>query len=183
MQREAALIRDCRGKEPRRRARLARGHELRGPAGVAGFTLVELVLVLTLLVVLSALAGPRFFERRVFDERLFADGVADALRYAQKVAVASGCSVEVTVSASGYALKQREACAGPSFSRAVPHPGRVGSSYAAAPPPATPLASSISPFRFDALGRALDASGAPSDVLIRIGGRSLRVHGATGLVQ
>ena len=57
----------------------------------AGYSLVELVLVIVILATIGMLAGPRFFNNDAFDERGYYDELASALRYAQKVAVASGC--------------------------------------------------------------------------------------------
>lgn len=78
----------------------------------AGFTIVELVLVITLIGILATVAGPRFFARSTFDARAYRDELASALRYAQKVAVASGCPVRVSVTASSYALTQQQVLAG-----------------------------------------------------------------------
>lgn len=155
------------------------------PAGAvraAGVTLVELVLGLVIVGLLAGVAAPRFFERRGFEERLFADEVAAALRHAQKVALASGCAVEVAIDGAGYALHQQAACAGALFDRDVPHPAR-GDAYAGAPPAGVALASSVVPFRFDAQGRALDAAGVPADVDVTVGTRHVGVSGQTGLVD
>ncbi len=57
----------------------------------AGYSLVELVLVIVILATIGVLAGPRFFNNDAFAERGYYDELASALRYAQKVAVASGC--------------------------------------------------------------------------------------------
>jgi MSHA pilin protein MshC len=74
-----------------------------------GYTLIELVTVITLVAILAAVAGPRFFDTSVFRERGYADELAGAIRYSQKVAVASGCSVLFTATTSGYQASQQTA--------------------------------------------------------------------------
>lgn len=74
----------------------------RSRASPAGYTLVELVLVMAILAILAAFAAPRFFSTEPFDERGYADALAGALRAAQKAAVATGCPVRVEVDAAGY---------------------------------------------------------------------------------
>lgn len=82
------------------------------PAVSRGFTVIELVLVIVIVAVLGAIAGPRFFGNAAFDERAFYDELVAALRYAQKVAVASGCAVQVNITASNYAITQQTPLAG-----------------------------------------------------------------------
>jgi MSHA pilin protein MshC len=69
-----------------------------------------------ILAMLAALSGPRFFSTQPFDQRGYADELAAALRYAEGVAVATGCNVSFTVSAAGYSADQRgpagNTCAG-----------------------------------------------------------------------
>lgn len=60
----------------------------RCPAGVEGFTLVELVMTTVIVAIVAAVAAPRFFDNSVFQSRGFADQVQASLRYAQKVAIA-----------------------------------------------------------------------------------------------
>lgn len=52
-----------------------------------------------------------------------------AVRYAQKLAVASGCSIKAQVSNSGYALPYAAACGGIAANSAVANPS--GGAYAA----------------------------------------------------
>jgi MSHA pilin protein MshC len=74
-----------------------------------GYTLVELVTVIAIAAILAAIAGPRFFDYSLFRARGYADELAGAIRYSQKVAIASGCSVLFSASASGYQASQQAA--------------------------------------------------------------------------
>jgi MSHA pilin protein MshC len=74
-----------------------------------GFTLIELITCIIVLGLLAALAGPRFFDTQPFNQRGYVDELSAALRYAEGVAVASGCNVQVTVTRAGYSAMQRAA--------------------------------------------------------------------------
>ncbi len=147
-----------------------------------GFTLTELVLVIAVLGGLAVVAGPRFFGTREFDERLFFDETWAALRYAHKLAVATGCETQVSIVANGYSLAQRSGCDAGLFDRPVVHPGTTDPAYTGTAPPGVTLSSDVSPFRFDALGRARDGGGSVTDVSLTVGARTLVVAGETGFV-
>lgn len=138
--------------------------------------------MIAVLAIVAAIAAPRFFSRAEFDERLFFDEVRAALGHAQKLAVASGCEVRVTLDASGYELRQRSSCTGPLFDRDVPHPAGTSPMYAGAPPGGVALASTVNPIVFDALGRARDGGGVVSDASVTVGSRLLAAVGQTGFV-
>jgi MSHA pilin protein MshC len=77
-----------------------------------GFTLIELIACLLIIAVLAALSGPLFVGTQPFDQRGYADELAAALRYADDVAVASGCNVSFAVTAAQYTATMRPAAAG-----------------------------------------------------------------------
>ncbi len=82
---------------------------LRNARNARAYTLVELVTVIAILAILAAIAGPRFFNQDVFRARGYADEMAGAIRYSQKVAIATGCSVQFAATASGYQANQQAA--------------------------------------------------------------------------
>lgn len=66
---------------------------------IAGFTLVELVLVIVIIGILAVVAAPRFFTTQGFTQRGYFDELQSAVRYAQKLAVATQCPVQVNINA------------------------------------------------------------------------------------
>lgn len=167
----------------------------------SAFTMVELVIVLALIGILSSVGAARFFDNRVFAEKGYFDDLLSALRYAQKVSVASGCELRVNVSTvAGYDLKHRlDSCTEGAFTRDIINPGKGSAGYAASPPGGVAIQASIeradgsstsmSAIVFDALGSAsmFDASGVivpqASRALIRVGAsREVLVQATTGFV-
>jgi MSHA pilin protein MshC len=59
--------------------------------------MVELIVVMILIGILGAVGAERFFDRRSFDTRGFADQATAALRFAQKVAIAQNRMVYVVM--------------------------------------------------------------------------------------
>ena len=99
-----------------------------------GFTLIELVVVILLMAILMATAAPRFFARNDFEGPAYAQELASAARYGQKLAIANGCTVRLVVTVSSYVLQQaaNPDCTG-GFTRVVVHPATGGDFSAAAP--------------------------------------------------
>ncbi len=147
----------------------------------AGFTLVELVVVIAIAGILASIAGPRFFGSNAFQERGFADELSAALRYGQKVAVASGCPVQATIAAAGYSLGQQAALAGHcdpsdlSFAGTVLFPD--GQAVAGTAPAGVAVAPAVT-FRFLPTGET-DLGG---DVAVAVGARTVSVAAGSGLV-
>jgi len=147
-----------------------------------GFTIVELVMVIVMLGILSAVALPKFFKKNTFAERAFFDDTLSAVRYAQKLAVATGCSVKVSISSNSYTLMRQGAsgsvsCPGGStYSLAVPHPGTGATSYSGNESGVT-LSSSVPSFIFNSLG-----SVSSNATLTVNGSRTISVIAETGFV-
>ena len=149
----------------------------------AGFTLVEAVVLIAVLGILGAVAAPRFLSLRELEAaRAHRQALAD-LRYAQHQAAASGCPVEVDFEAGGYRLRQRSACRTGAFDRELVDPVTSQAPLAVALPEGVSLSSSVDPIVFDALGRLTNAAGTPTDLSVRIGGRTLAGVGETGFVH
>ncbi|MDA3903081.1 MAG: prepilin-type N-terminal cleavage/methylation domain-containing protein [Desulfuromusa sp.] len=139
-----------------------------------GFTLIELVVILLLLGILAAVALPKFFNVSDYQNRATYDEVAGAVRYAQKLAVASGCEVRVDLSGNSYALQQHSTdCTTGSFATISGHP-ITSNNFSN-----VTLTSVPSIFNFDAMGRS------NSDVSVNIDGGSLSfdVIAETGYVD
>jgi MSHA pilin protein MshC len=137
-----------------------------------GFTLVELVVILAVLGILAAFALPQFFNLDEYRERAAYDEVAGALRYAQKLAVGSGCAVRVVFAGNTYALQQGTGgCNDPAFATISGHPVNDGSVSNVT------LTSTPATFVFDPMGRC------STDVTVDVGSKTIQVIGATGAVD
>lgn len=69
-----------------------------------GFTLVELIAVITIMGLLAAIAGPKFIGNDVFEVSSAHGSIAAALRYAQKTAIAQRTTVYARVNTSGRSI-------------------------------------------------------------------------------
>ncbi len=146
-----------------------------------GFTLTELVTVITILGILAAFAVPRFFDQVVFEERGFYEEVVAALRYGQKIAVGSGCPVQISIDASGYSLAQQTVlvnrCDPADVSWAVPVLLPDGLAAAGTTPAGVTLGPVVT-YQFDGLGQ----TDLGADLTVSIGAWSLIVQAQSGYV-
>ena len=148
-----------------------------------GFTIVELVVTLVIAGALAVTALPRFVRVQDFNARFSFDDTLAALRYAQKLAISTGCPVQVDFTAASYAVTQRTACTSGAFTQPVHDPSDGSLGMTGTVPSGLTFTSSVDPIVFDALGRALDATLAPSDATVTVDARTIAVVGLTGLVD
>jgi MSHA pilin protein MshC len=138
-----------------------------------GFTLVELVIVMTVIGILAVTLGPKFFTQNVFSQRGYADELASALRYAQKTAVSSGCPTLLTLTSTTYVVAQ-QAASGNSC-----NPSDTTWSTPVIAADGAPTASPTGTYQFDDQGRL---TGNSSTTLI-VGARTITIVPGTGFVQ
>jgi len=166
----------------------------------AGFTLTELVMTLVIAGLLAAVVGPRFFSSRDFQERGFYDETVAAVRYAQKLAFATGCGVQVNISNTGYSLVRQNAnCLtnplttwqSAAFTQPVSNPtGSNGAAFANAPPSDVTLNSTTAQFYFCPQGQVAataencgNGTVLGANVTVTVNTRQFQVIAGGGYVQ
>lgn len=119
--------------------------------GLIGFTMIELIVVITLIGILGVYAQSRLSDE-AFNERFFADDMVSALRFAQKVALSSGCAVRFNITATGFALLretaaqcQTDSVTETAFGETVKRPWQGGDYVNQAPLPTTLTAPTSTP--------------------------------------
>jgi MSHA pilin protein MshC len=152
-----------------------------------GYTMVELVVVMTVVGVLAASLGPRFFTQSVFSDRGYADELAAALRFAEKAAVMSGCGARLSLSTSGYVVTQQagsgNACLTSDTTWSTPVLQPDGSAVAGTA--STTVASPTGLYTFNDQGQLTSGpGGAVSGVTtLTVGSRAITIDPVTGAVE
>ncbi len=76
----------------------------------SGFSLIELITVIVLLGILSVFAVGRLSSPDQFAVKGFFNDTVNAVRFAQKLAVSTGCDVQVDMKTTGYQLRRSSDC-------------------------------------------------------------------------
>lgn len=141
----------------------------------AGFSLIELVVVIVLLGIIAAVVLPRWQGGSGFEERGLRDQIVAALRYAQKSAVAARRTVCVSFSTSPSKVDFSISSAFPAANCSVGSSlaGPDGTNLSVVANGATTISSSPSSFTFDAAGRpsaaaSITVSGLPPALAITV---------------
>ena len=154
--------------------------------GSGGFTLVEMIATLIIIALIAAVSSPLFFNINAFRQGGFYDETVSAVRYAQKYAVATGCTVRVQITSGGYTLYRPAsiaACQTGPYNTPIADPSGNATSFTRTAPSGGSGAPAAD-FTFNAKG---EASITPDPMTITVtgssGNRSFTVYGATGFVK
>jgi MSHA pilin protein MshC len=142
-----------------------------------GYTLVELVMTLVLISVLAIAAVPRFFSSTGFKQQAFFQDTLNAARYAQKLAVSSGCQTQIQFSGNSYNIIREDSCGSGLFSLdfSVAHPVDQTQSYSNSQDGAT-ISATNSATTFTMLGEA------DTNNIVSIGNKQFTIVAATGFI-
>ena len=147
----------------------------------SGFSLTELLTVIILLGILSVVALGRLGDTNVIAARGFFDDTVNAVRFAQKLAISSGCDVRVVTTASSYQLRHSSSCTADDFTDTVDNPANRDNAYQNVDMP-TGFTLTAGTITFDARGRR---EGATSNFTLSNGSITYQfsVHQDSGLVE
>jgi len=154
------------------------------------FTMIELVTTMLIISILSVIAVPLFFSTSTYQTLVYHDELLNSLRYARKLAIATGGHYEVKLTSTSLTLQQRSegaSCSSGTTFQAVVDPANNSSSYVKLAPGAITINSSANwPIYFDGLGQANQASTCAtlsSNATITVGSKTITVIGETGFAQ
>lgn len=138
-------------------------------------------MTLVIIGILSITVLPKFFSLSVFQQRVFFDDTLNAIRYAQKLAVATACNVQVAIAGNTYTITRpaatdRSQCASTTpanFTLNVPRPGSRETSYTGSQ---SGIALTGTTFYFAAKGNASTGQ------TLSVGGQQIIIVADTGFV-
>jgi MSHA pilin protein MshC len=156
----------------------------------SGFTMIELVMVMVIVVILSVAVMPRFFSVLTYNRQVFSEEIMNSLRFARKLAVASGNHIQVTVTSDSITLQRRikgSSCTvGTTFQPVVDPTSNITGFVRNAPANVILIPSSGWPIYFNSLGQAIRASDCmvSGNLTITIdNGETITLYGETGFVE
>ena len=148
-----------------------------------GFTIIELVIVIVIIGIVSAVSAPRFFNLQSFEERGYYDEVISAIRYAHKTALASGCNYRVSVNSTGYDITKHSNCSSGTFS-AITNPATGSASGFNGTKPTNINVTGTFSFYYDNNGQPNDLLGNPmTTTSISIASRNITIESYTGFAH
>ena len=157
----------------------------------AGVSLIELIVVLLLIGILSVYTASRFFSTSSFDQAGFTQQSLSAIRYAQKLAIASGCDVRLTFAATSISLhkwidttnNRCDAAAPAAVITPVTEPG--GGNFTVQAPAALTVTASLGAFYFDRIGIPFSTGGVrlSSETTVDVGNDRISIAPETGFVR
>jgi MSHA pilin protein MshC len=147
-----------------------------------GFTLIELISVVVLLSILGVAAFSRLGNMKGFESAGFYYDTITALRYAQKLAISTGCNVQATLTANSYALQQRQIdCNTGAYTLPVPNPANRAQNYTANVPAGSGI--TINPAAVFQFTPQSTITGLAADTVFTIDGRQFTVFQLSGLID
>ncbi|HEB89412.1 MAG TPA: hypothetical protein ENI85_07565 [Deltaproteobacteria bacterium] len=151
--------------------------------GSSAFTIVETVVLISIVGILGAVAAPRFLSMSEMNAaRSHRQALAD-LRFAQRLATHSGCPIQIDFDVDRYRLTSRVDCRSGAFTQPLVDPVSNTPPFLVQLPEGVSITSSVDPLVFDPLGRTTTSAGTVTNATISIGGRSIEAIGETGLVR
>ena len=148
-----------------------------------GFTIIELVIVIVIIGIVTAVSAPRFFKLQSFEERGYYDEIMSAIRYAHKAAMATGCDYKVSVTSAGYEIRKRRDCSSGVFDL-FNHPATNSpNGYNENTPSGIGITGNLD-FYYDNNGQPNDFSDNPiNKTTISIGSRNITIEAYTGFAH
>lgn len=113
-----------------------------------GFTLIELIVIMTIIGVLAVIATGRFANESSFGARGYYDELSSAARFAQRYAIASGCTVQINIAATTYALTTQDATCGAGTNVQAP----AGGNFSGTAPAGVSVTAGAGNYVYDAYG-------------------------------
>ena len=110
---------------------------------------------MTIISILAIYAIPRFTDTNALSVRGYHDELVAATRYAQRYAVASGCTIRIQINANDYSLTTQDADCG----FGTPVQGPTGETFIGNAPDDVDVTDGLGDHAFDAMGNLVSGGG------------------------